>query len=69
MNFFRIPITSQQQLQQGYDIVVMGHRHHATHERIAGGQYVNLGHWLGDAATYARFDPTRGIRVIHTDSP
>ncbi len=60
---------AQQQLQKGYDIVVMGHRHHATHERIAGGQYVNLGHWLGDAATYARFDPTRGIRVIHTDSP
>ena len=59
---------AQDRLNNGYDIVVMGHRHHATHEHIGSGQYVNLGHWLGEGAPYARFDPEHGIRVIHTDS-
>jgi len=56
-------------LRNGYDVVVMGHRHHATEERTADGIYVNLGHWLGSEATYARFDSDHGIRVIHINSP
>ncbi len=58
-----------QRLNEGYDVVVMGHRHFAKEEKIGSGLYVNLGHWLGDGATYGRFDPERGMRVIHTDSP
>ncbi len=38
---------------EGYDLVIMGHRHLPREERIATGTYVNLGDWIGHN-TYAR---------------
>ncbi len=55
-------------LAEGYHLVVMGHRHHATHETIAGGEYVNLGHWLGNHPTYALFSHESGIRLVQCES-
>lgn len=56
-------------LAEGFDIVVMGHRHQMSEERIGSGIYVNLGHWLADGATYGRFEPEKGMQVIHIDIP
>lgn len=53
-----------ERLAQGYHLVIMGHRHHAVHESINGGEYVNLGHWLGNDPTYALFTNEEGIRLI-----
>lgn len=47
-------------LRDGYDIVVMGHRHQPVFEHVDHGLYVNLGHWLGSDPTFGRFDPVRG---------
>ena len=54
-------------LAEGYQLVVMGHRHHATHETLAGGEYVNLGHWLGNEPTYALFSHESGVRLVQPD--
>ncbi|GAB1430488.1 UDP-2,3-diacylglucosamine diphosphatase [Ignavibacteria bacterium] len=44
-------------ITEGFDYVIMGHRHHAGKYRLGNGWYLNLGHWLGNAPpTYARFD-------------
>jgi len=40
-------------LGEGYDMVIMGHRHVPREERIGAGVYVNLGDWIGHN-TYAR---------------
>lgn len=42
-------------LAEGFDVVVMGHRHVATEERTPNGLYVNLGHWLGPEPTFGIF--------------
>jgi len=47
-------------LRNGYDVVVMGHRHQVRHVATADGVYVNLGHWLGDDPTFGVFDPDGG---------
>lgn len=47
-------------LQEGYDVVVMGHRHQPVFAPVPDGLYVNLGHWLGSEPTFGRFDPVRG---------
>ncbi len=39
-------------INEGCDIVIMGHRHVPSFQRIAGGWYINLGAWL-DEAPYA----------------
>lgn len=44
-------------IAEGYDVVVMGHRHRATEQEIGKGLYINLGDWLGETATYAEFAP------------
>jgi len=44
-----------QKIKEGYDYVVMGHRHRPTHQRIGNGYYVNLGDWIKHF-TYAVFD-------------
>lgn len=59
---------AEQRLQEGYHIVVMGHRHHATHEQMHGGHYVNLGHWLGTDPTYAVYRPSHGIHLVRPDA-
>lgn len=55
---------AEQRLNEGYDYVVMGHRHRACEERIGSGTYVNLGHWLDNHPTFARYDDTTGL-VLH----
>ena len=47
-------------LHEGFDVVVMGHRHQPVFAPLKGGLYVNLGHWLGSEPTFGRYDPLRG---------
>ncbi len=54
-----------QQTARGYDYVVMGHRHRATVETVGSGTYINLGHWLGEQATYGEYDPRSGFALKH----
>lgn len=44
-------------LEEGFDVVVMGHRHEVRTEEMHGGLYVNLGHWLGRSPTFGVYDP------------
>lgn len=48
---------ASERIAEGYDVVVMGHRHKAVEERINNGLYINLGDWLGATATYGEFFP------------
>lgn len=52
-------------IARGYGYVVMGHRHRAAVETIGNGTYINLGHWLGERATYGVFDPRSGFALKH----
>ncbi len=47
---------AEKKISEGYDYVIMGHRHHAMVKDFEGGTYINLGHWLTLPATFARFD-------------
>lgn len=47
-------------LDEGFDAVIMGHRHQVHSEQHGAGLYVNLGHWLGD-------QPTFGVYTMDTD--
>lgn len=49
---------AEERLRNGYDIVVMGHRHVPACEELAGGTYVNLGDWITHN-TYAEFTDGR----------
>jgi UDP-2,3-diacylglucosamine hydrolase len=42
-------------LKEGYDFVIMGHRHVPQVEAIGGGLYINLGDWIS-SNTYAEYD-------------
>ncbi len=44
-----------QKIEEGFDYVIMGHRHLFINEKIGNGRYINLGEWLTDPH-YARFD-------------
>ena len=44
-----------QQLNNGFDFVVMGHNHIASYQQFGTGVYVNLGDWIFEN-TYAVFD-------------
>jgi UDP-2,3-diacylglucosamine hydrolase len=46
---------ARKQFEQGYDFVLMGHRHTPLRHEENGKVYINLGDWL-DNFTYARFD-------------
>lgn len=48
-------IEATKRIQEGNDIIVMGHRHHPLLQTIGTGTYVNLGDWLSHW-TYAEFD-------------
>lgn len=53
----------------GFDYIVMGHRHLAGKYHIGDGCYINLGHWFGDAPTYARFDGSETELLIFGETP
>ncbi len=46
---------ARQKISEGYDIVVMGHRHKPVFEKIGSGAYVNLGDWI-DNNTFAEME-------------
>jgi UDP-2,3-diacylglucosamine hydrolase len=52
---------AEARLNEGYDVVIMGHRHVAEHTPIGNGLYVNLGHWLGKGATFGTYSEPGGI--------
>ena len=47
---------AEKKIGEGFDYVVMGHRHLAQMRQCGTGYYVNLGHWLSMPATYGLFD-------------
>lgn len=54
---------AEARIAEGYDIVVMGHRHVAEVTPIGNGLYVNLGHWLGGQAPCGVYSEERGFEV------
>lgn len=50
-------------IDEGYDYVVMGHRHKAEELKHKHGYYINLGHWLSRPMTYGTFDQERGFAL------
>lgn len=48
-------LTAQKKIREGFDFVVMGHRHRPHIEKINSGTYINLGDWIHHF-TYAVFD-------------
>jgi UDP-2,3-diacylglucosamine hydrolase len=42
-------------IAEGFEYVVMGHRHQVKYHRVGSGVYVNLGHWIDLNPHYARF--------------
>lgn len=50
---------AEKKIGEGFDYVIMGHRHLASMRQCGGGWYVNLGHWLSVPATYGVFDGER----------
>ncbi len=49
---------AEKKLREGFDIVVMGHRHKPARREFGGGTYVNLGDWIANN-TYAELDGDR----------
>lgn len=49
---------AESRLMEGYDFVIMGHRHEPVFQVIGSGCYVNLGDWI-DHCTYGEFDGKR----------
>lgn len=41
---------------EGFDYVLMGHRHRALYKEMENGVFIDLGDWLNDKPTFARFD-------------
>ncbi len=46
---------AESMISEGYDAVILGHRHRPSTESIGGGTYINLGDWI-TYNTYAEFD-------------
>ena len=46
---------AEQKIGDGYDYVIMGHRHQPADRTMDGGRYINLGDWMNHH-TYAVFD-------------
>lgn len=53
-------------IDEGFDYVVMGHRHVAEETRYGSGWYINLGHWLSSPATYGTYDHSGGFTLHRT---
>lgn len=46
---------AKSKIEEGYDFVIMGHRHQLIEEIINKGRYINLGHWFSNAH-FGKFD-------------
>lgn len=44
-----------EKIQQGFDFVIMGHRHQPLEQQIGNGRYINLGDWI-TFNTYGEYD-------------
>ena len=44
-----------EKIKEGCDVVIMGHRHVPSSQKIGRGTYINLGDWIS-YSTYAEFD-------------
>lgn len=53
-------------INEGFDYVVMGHRHKAETTAHGRGWYINLGHWLARPATYGTFSAEQGFELHAT---
>jgi UDP-2,3-diacylglucosamine hydrolase len=49
---------AKKKIDEGFDVVIMGHNHKSLFRELGRGVYVNLGDWL-DENTYAVFDGTK----------
>jgi UDP-2,3-diacylglucosamine hydrolase len=49
-------------IQEGYDLVVMGHSHSPRREDLPGGTYINLGTWLNDRSYLVLDENTLDLR-------
>ena len=49
---------AQEKIEEGYDFVIMGHRHEPLYQPIGNGIYINLGDWI-TYNSYAEFDGSR----------
>jgi UDP-2,3-diacylglucosamine hydrolase len=49
---------AEKKIEEGFDVVIMGHNHIPDLRNIGSGVYVNLGEWMGEN-TYAVFDGKR----------
>ncbi len=47
-------VFARSKIAEGYDVVVMGHRHQPTRKEVGNGIYINLGDWITHN-TYAEF--------------
>jgi UDP-2,3-diacylglucosamine hydrolase len=54
---------ARKKIDEGFDIVIMGHRHHPIMKDLGGGIYVNLGDWITHCS-YAELSD-RGITLKH----
>lgn len=54
---------AEARIAEGYDVVVMGHRHVAEVTSIDSGLYINLGHWLGGQAPYGLYSEEEGFMM------
>jgi UDP-2,3-diacylglucosamine hydrolase len=50
-----LSIFAEKKISEGFDYVIMGHRHKPQEEQFGTGWYINLGDWL-KSYTYGRFD-------------
>ena len=48
-------IFAEEKIKEGYDFVIMGHRHKLINQQFGSGRYINLGAWFKDAH-YGVFD-------------
>ena len=46
---------AEEKIQEGFDFVIMGHRHRPLEKKISKGHYVNLGDWI-DFNTYGEYN-------------
>lgn len=57
---------AERKIREGYDYVIMGHRHRPVYENIGSGYYVNLGDWIS-RPTFGRFDG-KEFELLFADS-
>ncbi|MFC2129918.1 UDP-2,3-diacylglucosamine diphosphatase [Bacteroidota bacterium] len=55
-----------EKIRQGFDYVITGHRHKATYKKLDSGIFIDLGDWLVENPTFARFDGNK-TELLHVN--